>query len=47
MFHAFKIEVICTFMLVSAALLFKTARTSPGKDNVLGALSMACIVMAL
>jgi glycerol uptake facilitator-like aquaporin len=41
------IEMICTFMLVMIVLVTKTARLSPTKEGLLGAVGVVFVLLAL
>lgn len=45
--NAFMIEMICTFMLVMTVLINKTARLSPTKEGLLGALGVMLLLLSL
>jgi hypothetical protein len=45
--NVFIIETICTFMLVIVVLVTKTARLSPTKEGLLGALGVVFVLLAL
>ena len=45
--NAFVIEMICTFMLVITVLITKTARLSPTKEGLLGALGVVLLLLAI
>ena len=45
--NAFMIEMICTFMLVMIVLVTKSARLSPTKEGLLGALASAFTLLAM
>lgn len=45
--NAFMIEMICTFVLVMTVLITKTARLSPTKEGLLGALGISFLLLSL
>lgn len=45
--NVFMIEMVCTFMLVMIALVTKSARLSPTKEGLLGALGVVFVLLAL
>lgn len=45
--NAYMIEMICTFMLVMSVLISKTARLSPTKEGLLGALGVMLLLLSI